>query len=86
MRRLVSSVARSGSMAVRCRIFPLYEIFDGERYRIGEEPEPIPVREYVEAQGRFGHLGDDEIATMQERVDRSWKRLLSLASMGEDSA
>jgi pyruvate/2-oxoacid:ferredoxin oxidoreductase beta subunit len=81
-----SQTVHLARLAVRCRIFPLYEIFDGERYRISEEPEPIPVSEYVEAQGRFGHLGDDEVETMQERVDRGWKRLLSLARMGEGNA
>lgn len=59
--------------AVNTRIHPLYEVFDGERYVINYAPERrIPVREYMEQQGRFN--GDDG-TEFQEIVDRRWDDL-----------
>jgi pyruvate/2-oxoacid:ferredoxin oxidoreductase beta subunit len=61
-------------LAVRSRVFPLYEIENG-RYALQEEPHALPVREYLRLQGRFGHLTDSEIETIQKTVDAEWERL-----------
>ena len=61
-------------LAVRSRVFPLYEIENG-RYTFQEEPHVLPVREYLRLQGRFGHLTDSEIETIQKTVDAEWERL-----------
>ena len=61
-------------LAVRSRVFPLYEIENG-RYTFQEEPHVLPVREYLRLQGRFGHLTDSEIETIQKTVDADWERL-----------
>ncbi|MCX7804168.1 MAG: thiamine pyrophosphate-dependent enzyme [Planctomycetota bacterium] len=66
-------------MAVDCNVFPLYEVFDGDRYHITVEPKGVPVREYFQMQGRFRHLGDREIEQAQKRVDFEWRRLLHKA-------
>ena len=61
-------------LAVQSRVFPLYEIENG-RYILQEEPKVVPVREYLKLQGRFGHLKDREIETIQEMVNAEWERL-----------
>jgi pyruvate/2-oxoacid:ferredoxin oxidoreductase beta subunit len=66
-------------LAVRSRIFPLYEIENGEKYTINLKPEPYPVREYLKLQGRFSHLQDLETEVIQKNVERAWKRLLRRA-------
>ncbi len=66
-------------LAVRSRIFPLYEIENGEKYTINLKPEPYLVREYLKLQGRFSHLKDLETEVIQKNVERAWKRLLTKA-------
>jgi pyruvate/2-oxoacid:ferredoxin oxidoreductase beta subunit len=66
-------------LAVRSRIFPLYEIENGEKYTINLKPEPYPVREYLKLQGRFNHLKDLETEVIQKNVEQVWKRLLRRA-------
>jgi pyruvate/2-oxoacid:ferredoxin oxidoreductase beta subunit len=66
-------------LAVRSRIFPLYEIFDGRRYVVNEPGDPVPVGEYFQAQGRFRHLGAEDWDLIQEQVDHNWRRLQHLA-------
>jgi len=66
-----------GRAAVNSRVFPLYEIHDGERYRLTYDPEePIPAADYLKLQNRFGHLKPDEIIAVQQRTDRVWERLM----------
>ena len=63
--------------AVNSRIFPLYEIYAGERYRLTYDPlEPLPIAEYIKPQRRFSHLTPDQVAAMQKRTDKNWARLL----------
>jgi len=66
-------------LAVRSRVFPLYEIEDGMVYTIQEESRVVPVREYLKLQGRFNHLTEKDIEETQRRVDNAWERLLRRA-------
>ena len=66
-------------LAVRSRIFPLYEIENGRSYTIQEEPHVVPVKEYLKLQGRFSHLTDQEIERIQEMADEEWEHLLRRA-------
>jgi pyruvate/2-oxoacid:ferredoxin oxidoreductase beta subunit len=66
-------------LAVRSRIFPLYEIENGRSYTIQEEPHVVPVKEYLKLQGRFSHLTEQEIERIQEMVDNEWEHLLRKA-------
>jgi pyruvate/2-oxoacid:ferredoxin oxidoreductase beta subunit len=61
-------------MAVQAKIFPLYEVFDGEKIVLNMEPPPIPLKDYIHTQGRFQYSSDQEIQKMQAEVDRNWKR------------
>lgn len=62
-------------MAVDSRVFPLFEIFDGERTELSMEPKGIPVKDYLKKQGRFRHLKEEQIAAIQKEVDANWERL-----------
>ena len=44
---------RLARLAVQTKVFPLYEVEDGEHYTLSVEPEEIPVKEYLKPQGRF---------------------------------
>ena len=68
---------RLGRLAVDARIFPLYEIDHG-RYRITRKAGRRTVREYLEKQGRFAHLKEEQVAEIQRRVDARWAKLESL--------
>lgn len=66
--------------AVDARVFPLYEVFDGERYAISYNPEkPLLVSEYMKGQRRFAHLGETEKVLIQKQVDLDWERLMTTA-------
>ena len=70
---------RISRLAVRSRIFPLYEIEDGRSYTLQEESHIVPIKDYLKPQGRFSHLKDQEIERIQERVDDEWQHLLRRA-------
>ncbi len=61
-------------MAVQAKIFPLYEIFDGERIVLNLEPPPITLKDYIDTQERFQYFPEEEIQKMQAEVDRNWKK------------
>ena len=63
-------------MAVRSRVFPLYEIEDGIHYRITIDPEPdVSVADYLKAQGRFRHLRPKAVAELEHVVTQNWDLL-----------
>lgn len=72
---------RLARLAVETRIFPLYEVEDGERYTITYEPKGLPVKEYLQRQGRFAHLSEEDIKNIQIATDKSWNRLQKLANL-----
>jgi pyruvate ferredoxin oxidoreductase beta subunit/2-oxoisovalerate ferredoxin oxidoreductase beta subunit len=67
---------RISRLAVDTRIFPLYEIENGRRYRLTVEPKGKPVQEYLKVQGRFAHLQEKEIQAIQTNVDEEWGVLM----------
>ena len=70
---------RISRLAVRSRVFPLYDIENGRSYTLQEESHVVPIKEYLKPQGRFSHLKDQEIERIQERVDDEWQHLLRRA-------
>ncbi len=67
---------RMARLAVQTRVFPLYEVEEGERYIITGEPDPVPVSEYLKLQGRFSFLREGDVERIQTQVDRSFRRLM----------
>jgi len=69
---------KAGRLAVETGVFPLYEVEDG-KYKITiKMPEKLrPIEDYLKIQGRFRHLGADEIKMIQERVNQEYKKLMS---------
>jgi pyruvate/2-oxoacid:ferredoxin oxidoreductase beta subunit len=74
-----SQAVKISRLAVHTKVFPLYEVEKGDNYNINVDPKNLPVDEYLRLQGRFSHLTDDEVHTIQETVDREWQRLLKKA-------
>jgi 2-oxoisovalerate ferredoxin oxidoreductase beta subunit len=67
-----------GRKATDCGIFPLYEVEEG-RYHVTRKGGSLrPVTEYFQAQGRFSHLGPEDLARVQAQVTADWERLLRL--------
>ena len=70
---------RLARLATETRIFPLYEIQDGETYTLTRKPKDTPVIEYLKPQGRFKHLTRRHMEAIQEIVDKEWESLLKKA-------
>ena len=67
---------QTARLVVQTKIFPLYEVIDG-KYRLSRKiKKPKPVTEYFKLQRRFRHLTEEDIAFIQERVDREYDSLL----------
>lgn len=62
-------------LAVDSKIFPIYEVFDGQKTVINIEPKNIPVKDYLTTQGRFRHLKEEQINDIQRKVDLEWEQL-----------
>ncbi len=77
-----AATVRIARLAVQSRIFPLYEVEDGERYAVTVQPRPVPVIEYLRSQGRFNHLTVEQIERIQESADQAWAELLARAGCG----
>ena len=63
-----------GEVGIKSGIFPLYEIIDGQVVYTYDARKKgrIPVREYLEKQGRFAHLIDEDVEYIQRMVDAMW--------------
>jgi len=71
-----SNSVKIARLAVKSRVFPLFEIENGEKYTLNQDPDPIPVAEYLELQGRFKHLDNDAVKKIQEDVDKKWNEMM----------
>ncbi|MDI6811705.1 MAG: pyruvate synthase subunit PorB [archaeon] len=70
-----------GRLAVETGVFPLYEVINGE-YRLSVNiPQLKPVKEYMKDQGRFRHLTDDVIESIQARVAVEYAKLKEKAGV-----
>jgi pyruvate/2-oxoacid:ferredoxin oxidoreductase beta subunit len=61
--------------AVHCRVFPLIEVEDGQRWRFSMEHRAEPVEPYVRRQGRFKHLTEEQLRHIQVETDARYARL-----------
>jgi pyruvate ferredoxin oxidoreductase beta subunit len=74
-------------LAVDSCFWPLYEVENGaHRLTYRPKKKKIPVKDWLERQGRFRHLFDEKcsdiVSQFQHEVDRRWERLL--VRCGED--
>ncbi len=69
-------------LAVETGLWVLYEINDGQLRITHRVPKRKPVGEYLKMQGRFKHLKDDDIATIQKHADSEVERLEKIEQSG----
>jgi len=67
---------RIARLAVQTKVFPLYEIHNGEEYRLTVESKGTAVKKYVELQGRFREMTHADIDEWQKTVDHNWDMLM----------
>ena len=66
-------------LAVQTRVFPVYEVEDGERYTINYWPEEeVPLEEYFKLQGRFRPLfaEPERLEYVKGFIDHNWEELV----------
>jgi pyruvate/2-oxoacid:ferredoxin oxidoreductase beta subunit len=69
------AVVAVSRLAVQTGFFPLYEVENGEAYRLSQTAPSLGVECYLRAQKRYRHLREDQIAEVQGEVDREWRIL-----------
>ncbi len=65
-------------VAVASGVFPLYEVFDGERFRINARPDATPLTRYIGHQRRYTRSRLD-ISVLDAQVQRQWRYLEAMA-------
>lgn len=73
-------------LAVQTGLFPLYEVLDGETYRINRKPSKKSIREYLAPQGRFRALKDEDIQSWQNQIKKQWRFLNYMAASNRKCA
>jgi pyruvate ferredoxin oxidoreductase beta subunit/2-oxoisovalerate ferredoxin oxidoreductase beta subunit len=63
--------------AVISRVFPLFEVTDGDIWKLSSMPEKEGIDGYLKHQGRFKTMSIEEHDRMQMQVDRDWQRLIN---------
>ena len=67
-------------LAVRSGLFPLYEVFDGKRWRINAEPDGADPAEYFKRQRRF-RLEELDLDTTRRVCAERFERLKKMAEV-----
>jgi pyruvate ferredoxin oxidoreductase beta subunit/2-oxoisovalerate ferredoxin oxidoreductase beta subunit len=63
--------------AVGCGLFPLYEVFEGTRYRINARPDATPLEEYADRQRRYASSTID-VSVVRKHIDAQWGYLAAM--------
>ncbi|HYA40796.1 MAG TPA: thiamine pyrophosphate-dependent enzyme [Syntrophobacteraceae bacterium] len=63
-------------LAVKSRVFPLFEVFDGQTWQLSPMTDKIGVDAYLKYQRRFRRMSAEQCAHFQMQVDEDWRRLL----------
>ncbi len=63
-------------LAVQSKVFPLYEVIDGQYVLSRKVAKPKPITEYFKPQRRFRHLTEADVAKIQERIDAEYEDIL----------
>ncbi len=73
-------------LAVQSRLWFLYEVENG-KYKLNFNPSnPRPVKEYLELQKRFKHLGEEQIEHIQRQANLNYENLLEKCGLKEQKA
>ncbi len=64
--------------AVRCGLFPLYEVYGGRRYRINARPDGTPLEDYIKRQRRYRSATLD-LDALQAQIRENWAHLETMA-------
>jgi pyruvate ferredoxin oxidoreductase beta subunit/2-oxoisovalerate ferredoxin oxidoreductase beta subunit len=67
-------------LAVKSGLFPLYEVFDGRRYRVNYSLDDTDPSEYYQAQGRF-KLNEIDMDAVRTGARETYERLCHLAEL-----
>jgi len=73
----------SARLAVQTRVFPLYEVIDGQYVLSRKVNKPKPLSEYLKAQGRFRHLDEATVAEIEARINAEYEKIVRLAELGQ---
>jgi pyruvate ferredoxin oxidoreductase beta subunit len=68
-------------LAVQSKVFPLFEVIDGQYFLSRKVAKPKPVSEYFKPQRRFRHLTETEVAKIQARTDADYEKLVAKCVM-----
>jgi len=71
-----------GRLAAETGVFPLYEIERGHTHLSIDFPKLRPLKEYTKFQGRFRHLSDEMLQTIEKRVHQEYQQLKERAGKG----
>ena len=63
--------------AVGCGLFPLYEVFDGIRYRVSMRPDGTPLEQYLSGQKRYKSESID-VGAIHSQIREQWACLEGL--------
>jgi pyruvate ferredoxin oxidoreductase beta subunit/2-oxoisovalerate ferredoxin oxidoreductase beta subunit len=66
-------------LAVASGIFPLYEVFDGRRFRINARPDDTSLDTYLDRQRRFASITPAAADELRLQIEREWTHLDELA-------
>lgn len=76
-----SKTIEAARLAVQTGMWILYEIENG-KFKKTMSPDLKPVEEYLKIQSRFKHLKENDIKTIQDRINATWKELDRLEKSG----
>ena len=68
--------------AIKSRVFPLYEVFNGDTWKLNSMPDKEPIDTYLKFQGRFRKMSESERKNFQKQVDADWQILLKKCQGG----
>lgn len=63
-------------LAVETRIFPLYEVINGVYHITYKSDKNVEIKKYLELQGRFRHLTEEDIKEIEKMVEKNYAELL----------
>jgi pyruvate/2-oxoacid:ferredoxin oxidoreductase beta subunit len=74
-------------LAVQTRVFPLFEVENGDKVTITKNPRPKDLSEYLKLQGRFKQAISADIEQLKSYTEKRWAKLSWMAGFdGGESA